>query len=45
MDIVLFAMIGAQIAPAPAYWWVFGIWCFLRVIRALVQTYKEIDKL
>ena len=46
MDIILFAIIGAQIAPTFAYWWVFGIWCFLRIIWIFIKIYKELlDKL
>lgn len=43
MDIVLFAIIGANIDAGVAYWICFGVYCFFRTIKAIKNTIKEME--
>ena len=43
MSIVLFAIIGATIEASAAYWICFGIYCAIKVVKAIVDTIKEMS--
>lgn len=42
MSIILFAIIGAKINAGIAYWIVFGLFCFFKVIYAILGALKEV---
>ena len=39
MSIVMFAMIGAKLNFGTAYWIIFGISCFLRVVEVIYKVW------
>ena len=42
MNIVIFAIIGANINASTAYWICFGLLCFFEVANAIIKVVKEI---
>lgn len=44
MGIVLFALIGAHINAGLAYWLCFGVYCAISLVKACVNTAKEMKE-
>lgn len=41
MDIILFAIIGSEIDASVLYWVCYGVYCGIRVFKAVMETIAE----